>query len=365
MRGSRYPLRRDKGRRGVSVLLLAFLVGIGLVLAYGPSFGGSAARKIRIEEGMSVMEIADLLKNEGIIRSTTTFRALAFLRGDAKKLRTGTYILNPDQSLPQIIELLLRGASQEVRITIPEGFTVADIDALLARNGLMEAGDIIACAVGALPREARQGEVGCDFSSFEFLPKSSGRITPWRSGMPESVGSMLEGYLFPDTYFVEVESFVPKFFLERQLTTFRHRVLEPFGQEIETSGRSLHEITTVASLVERETRTDAERLIVAGILWKRFDAGRSLDVDATIRYALGKKQGILTKDDLDAPTLYNTRRHRGLPPGPIGNAGLESILSSLRPEDSPYWYYLHDSSGQIHYAETNEEHNENKARHLR
>ncbi len=121
----------------------------------------------------------------------------------------------------------------------------------------------------------------------------------------------------------------------------------------------------MASLVEEETRTDDERAIVAGILWKRFDAGTGLGVDATVRYALDKPSSALTVSDLDTNSDYNTRKFRGLPPGAIASPSLESIKAALHPEASEYWYYLHGTDGQIRYAKTNEEHNENKYKYLR
>jgi UPF0755 protein len=345
---------RGNGVRCVVVLVVMFFVGVALVVVFEPLRGSPAATKIRIEEGMSVAEIADLLKEKGVIRSSLAFRAVALLQGSARTLRAGTYVLSPSQTTSEILDMLRQGSSQQIIVTIPEGFTVGDIDTLFVRKGLIESGEIVKCAAGE-----------CDFSSFEFLPKPSGRITPWRSGMPEGAGSVLEGYLFPDTYYVEVESFVLKFFLERLLATFRRQVLDALEKDLKSSPRTLHEVITMASLVEREAGTDAERSVVAGILWKRFDAGMGLDVDATIRYALGREQGPLMKDDLNTSSLYNTRRYRGLPPGPISNPGLKSILAALRPEASPYWYYLHDAAGKIHYAVTNDEHNANKALYLR
>jgi UPF0755 protein len=120
----------------------------------------------------------------------------------------------------------------------------------------------------------------------------------------------------------------------------------------------------MASLIERETSSDDEREIVSGILWKRLSADQGLAVDATVRYALGKITEALTKDDLSIDSAYNTRKYRGLPPGPIANPGLKSIKAAINPKDSPYFYYLHGKDGQIRYSETNDEHNLKKAKYL-
>ncbi len=170
--------------------------------------------------------------------------------------------------------------------------------------------------------------------------------------------------MFPETYFVAVLEYQPKFLLERLLGEFRKRVIAPYDNDIRTSHRTLGQIVTMASLVEEESRHGDERAVVAGILWKRFDAKMALDVDATVRYVLGKREA-LKESDLAINSAYNPRRFVGLPPGPIANPSESSIVAALHPHASDYWYYLHDAQGNIHYARTNEEHNENRARYLR
>ncbi len=306
---------------------------------------GSTERiPLTIEQGMSTSAIAELLEESEVIRSSTAFRLYARIHGLQGSLQAGEFIFTKDQSVPEVIDALQSGKTQEISITIPEGFTVKDIDDLLAEQGLTKPSDVIDCANT------------CDFASFEFLPSSTGRAER---------GGKLEGYLYPDTYFVSPKDFVVKFFLERLLTTFRNSVIEEFAEDIEQSPYDLDQIVIMASLVEEETRTDDERAIVAGILWKRFDAGTGLGVDATVRYALDKPSSALTVSDLDTNSDYNTRKFRGLPPGAIASPSLESIKAALHPEASEYWYYLHGTDGQIRYAKTNEEHNENKYKYLR
>jgi UPF0755 protein len=120
----------------------------------------------------------------------------------------------------------------------------------------------------------------------------------------------------------------------------------------------------MASIIEKESRNNTERPIVAGILWKRFDNNWMLGADATTRYTTGKKTEPLTTDDLSDPNKWNTRAVRGLPPGAICNPGLSSIEAAANPQESDYWYYLHGNDGQIRYAETLEEHNKNKSDYL-
>lgn len=332
----------------------AFLLVItGAVLWYrhalGPVDAESAAeRQVTIAEGMSVGDIAGLLEEEGIIRSSVAFTMFVRLRGAGKNLQAGHFVLSPAMDTADVVEMLRTGKAREIAVTVPEGFSLNDIDALLAKKGLMESGALLDCA--------RR----CDFSSFEFLPKRF----EWLA-LSEAPGGRIEGYLFPDTYYVEPGNVVPKFFLERLLGEFRRRVVEGLARDLRDSRRSLHEVVTMASLIEEEAKTNEERPVIAGILWKRADAKVGLDVDATIRYAVGKKTEPLTAEDLRVNSPYNTRRYRGLPPGPIANPGIASIRAALHPQATEYWYYLHGKDGTVRYAVTNDEHNANKAKYLR
>ncbi|PIP65772.1 endolytic transglycosylase MltG [Candidatus Peregrinibacteria bacterium CG10_big_fil_rev_8_21_14_0_10_49_16] len=330
-------------------LIITFLIAtIGSYFWYGYNLGpvskkNAKREQITIEQGMSVEQITNLLAEKGMIRSPLAFKLHVAFNGLSAALQAGTFIFDQSMNAEEVVMLLTTGKSKEIRITIPEGFTVKDIDALLAEQQLIEAGDILDCLKV------------CDFSSFEFLPDKKDLARR---------GGKLEGYLFPDTYYVEPGNFVPKFFLERMLNAFRSRVLRDLYDDLATSERSVHEMITMAALIEEETQTDEERPVVAGILWKRYDEGMGLGVDATVRYILDKPTGVLTGSDLNTDSQYNLRKFRGLTPGPIASPGIKSIQAALRPEKSEYWYYLHGSDGQIHYAVTNEEHNMNKYKYL-
>ncbi len=329
-------------------LLLLFVILLGAYGAYRFELsavdGGSESRVlVDIPSGSSLVKIADLLASKGVVRSSFAFRIYARLHGYASSLPAGSFVVRPSMNVKEVIETLTGTVGEEVTITVPEGYTVKDMDALLAKKGLIQPGELLHCAQT------------CDFSTFDFLPHRSG-LAPR--------GGKLEGYLFPDTYFVLTHDFQPKFFLERLLGTFRKRVVDPLAPDIATSGHSLHEIVTMASLVEEESRRDDERHVIAGILWKRLQQGVPLGVDAAVRYIVGATSSALTKDDLDLASPYNLRKVRGLPPGPIASPGLASIRAALRPTPTPYLYYLHGADGVIHYAQTNDEHNKNRALYL-
>jgi UPF0755 protein len=328
------------------VFLLAAVVAFGwYTTALRPVDLLSTERTlITIPKGSSVRGIANLLKEKDMVRSAMAFSIYVKLVGAESELQAGTFFVRPSQSTSEIVAILRKGLATSQNITIPEGFTVRQIDELLSKSGLTTSGSIVACAQT------------CDFSAFTFLAKRK-NLAPH--------GGNLEGYLFPETYNIAGTSVEPKAFLERMLRTFEERVVTQLSADIKKSGRSLHDIVIMASLLEEETKTAEERPIVSGILWRRLTTGIKLGVDATIRYVLEKGRGGITVADLNVNSPYNTRKFGGLPPGPISNPGLTNIKAALAPTESPYLYYLHDKSGRIHYAKTNEEHNVNKRLYLR
>lgn len=299
---------------------------------------------VTVEQGMSVEHIAGLLHGRGIIRSAPAFRFYLRFTGEDRDIKAGRFVLQPSHSVPEIVDILRSGRGEEIVLTIPEGFSVSEIDRLLADRGLT--------SIGAFARCARE----CDLSDVWFVPQNT--------GLAER-GGVVEGYLYPDTYFVAAQQFDIEQFMRRLLRTFEQKVIEAFPEQLARSNRSLHEVITMASLIEKEASNDDERPVIAGILWNRYDAGVGLGVDATVRYILNKPTAAITVADLNTNSPYNTRKFRGLPPGPIASPGQKSIAAAFNPSETEYWYYLHDPRGRIHYAKTNEEHNINRHLYLR
>jgi UPF0755 protein len=333
----------------LSLLVIFALTFVSWNLWYGralraPDAGNEERVIVRIQKGASTADIAETLEEKGIIRSKAAFVRYAKKSGKAHALQAGSFVLLKSMDVPAVIDALTSGTSQEAPVTVPEGYTAMDIDALLAEKGIIAPGELMACVQS------------CDFSDVSFLPTAA--------GLAER-GGRLEGYLYPDTYFVVLDDFDPEAFLRRMLSTFRQKVVVELEGGIASSDRTLHEVVTMASLIEKETRTDDERPVVSGILWKRYDAQMGLGVDATVRYILEKPTAALTTADLNANSPYNLRKFRGLPPGPIASPGIASIRAALKPQESDYWYYLHGKDGQVRYAVTNEEHNLNKYKYLR
>ena len=183
-----------------------------------------------------------------------------------------------------------------------------------------------------------------DFSQdFEFLKEK-----------PENAS--LEGYLFPDTYEIKKGESLENV-IRKMLDNFDKKITNDLREEIKTQNRTLYQVLTMASLLEREVKSYEHRQIAAGILWKRLRNGWPLHVDATLVYITGKGSEELTKDDLEIDSPYNTYKYYGLPAGPICNPGIDSIKAAVDYKESDYWFYLTTPSGQTEFSKTLNEHN--------
>ncbi len=289
--------------------------------------------RFTVEKGTTARSLGGSLAEAGLVRNEQRWLFYLKLSGDGACLKAGDFELRPSQSLPELMETMCGvPIPDDVPFTVVEGWRIRDIDAAMVEAGLIEAG------------------------AYQALAEDPSRFT-----LPFTVeGPTLEGYLFPDTYKISADEFDPEKFIQRQLTAFYdrfgHGAVAGFGNH------TLHEVVIMASMLEREEPKPENRPMVAGVLWKRLDGSWNLGVDATSRYTLedwNDRRAFLKKlRDPDDP--YNTRLRGGLPPTAIGNAGLDSLRAAITPEDSRYWYYLHDERGDVHFARDGREHEANR-----
>ncbi|HLG25410.1 MAG TPA: endolytic transglycosylase MltG [Candidatus Gracilibacteria bacterium] len=292
-----------------------------------------------IKKGETSGEIAHNLKEKGLILDEGTFKLYAKLNGVDRNIVAGRFIVSRSQNMPEIVAIITDSKKSEMVLTVPEGTTIQQIDEKLVALGAIETGDFVK-AINEFK----------DYDKYPFIDREA------VSGLAHP----LEGYLFPDTYFLESQNFYSEDLIQLMLNNFAKR-MEPHMGEL--GKRSLHEVITMASIVEMEVRTTDDRPIVAGILWKRLDSGWMIGADATLLYL--KEDRSIDYQDLQEESPYNTRKNAGLPPGPIGNPGIKAILATLTPEESPYFFYLTTlDTGEVIYAVTNEEHNANKVKYL-
>lgn len=318
-----------KYKVGLSVLFLLLLGGtFWWKLTLRPvNLADKTAIPFVVEKGEGVIEISRQLKNKNLINDSISFRILTFLLGITKNLQAGNYYLSPSMGAGEVARALTKGKS-DIKVTIVEGLRQEEIgEALLA-------------------------------SGFPL------NLSAWRE---EVVSRSLEGKLFPDTYFFPKEASQGAI-----LKIIEKNYTQKVGSELKLTVQidlSLKEILTLASIVEREANNEADRKIVAGILFKRWQNNWLLQADATVQYAVANAKEWwpkkLTDSDLKIKSPYNTYLYRGLPPGPICNPGLLSIRAVVNYEDSPYWFYLSDTAGKIHYASSDAEQAENIKNYLR
>jgi len=288
-----------------------------------PPSGFPTAALIKIKEGETLGSISVHFKEERVIRSEFLFKtAIVFFGGD-RSIIAGTYFFPRAQNVFKIA-WRVTSADYEIkpaRITIPEGVNSREI------------ADILGAQLLGFDKDA-------------FL-----KIAPAQ-----------EGYLFPDTYFF-LPGEEPKVVLNALRKNFNAHLPEVSG-EIEAFGKPLSEIIIMASLLEEEAATLEDRRIIAGILWERIKKDMRLQVDAVFPYIIGKNTFEVTRADLQTDSPYNTYKYKGLPPGPITNPGLDSILAAVTPTKTKYVYYLSDHSGNLHYSVTYEQHLQAKAKYL-
>jgi len=298
----------------------------------------------KVSKGDSAKVIAENLKDTGLIKNPFLFRLYIFLALGQYSLKPGEYELSSKMPIRDIGDTLVLGGVNEVIITIPEGFSLKQVEDRLVGAGLAKRDELMNYRPEADPLLA---------------DKFSKAAPPILSDKPKSVS--LEGYLFPDTY---------RFFKDATLSDVISKMIDNLSNKltpdletaIKNSSYSTYEILTMASLIEKEISKDSDRPVVAGILWKRLKAGVPLQVDATLVYITGRSE--IYEADKKINSRYNTYFYRGLPKGPIANPGLSAIKAAIFPEVSPYWYYLSAKDGATIFSKTLDEHNRNRAVYL-
>ncbi|MFT5679983.1 MAG: UPF0755 protein [Myxococcota bacterium] len=284
-----------------------------------------------VQPGSTPRGLGPKLAEAGIIDDGDAFTTYVRITKEGGCLKAGRFRLRRSMSAEEILEVVCGvPLANDEPFTVVEGWRIREIDAALTAKGWIEAGEYATLA--AKPE---------DFTATFPLPDDT-----------------LEGYLYPETYMVDAEKFTAEGFIQRQLDTLTERFYTENADAITASSRDWSDLLIMASMIEREEPTPANRPLIAGILWKRIDSNWFLGVDATSRYTLDEwndRRAFLGKlRDPDDP--YNTRLRYGLPPTPIGNPGQVALEASLKPEESEFWYYLHDSKQVLHPSRNQAEH---------
>lgn len=336
------------------VLLGTLLIVAGWFFVFVPGQVSGAELPFRIQDGSGVFAIAEALEEKGFISNRWLFVGYVAAKGWYNDLKAGVYLLSPAMSIGEIARKLEAGDTLKQTVTIVEGWNVRDIGWYLENRDLFTAEEFFELV----------GFPAADYSKpTEFpTPKDFSNRFEFLQDKPKNVG--LEGYLFPDTYQLEYGSSLEAL-VEMMLENFDKKITQELQTEMKRQRKTIFEVITMASLIEKEVQMPRDRRLVSGILWKRLNAGIPLQVDATISYITGKKTTKISKEETQIDSPYNTYRYKGLPFGPIANPGLDSILAALYPEKSNFWYYLSTPRGETIFSRTLEEHNKAKAKYLR
>lgn len=306
----------------IATAVIVLLVGIWVIFGDTPR-DFPKGEVVNIPEGVSAQTIGEILAEEGVVESARVFELVARTFFDSKDLQAGDYIFEKKLSTFGVTERIIKGkyGLTPVSVTFFEGMTVREMAEQL----------------------------------HEALP----HIKPARF---RAHAADLEGYLFPDTYYI-LPNATAGDVVEMLYTEFENQIAT-IQDEIDASGRSLHDIITMASLIERESRTPETRRMVSGILWNRIEIGMALQVDAVFGYIYDTETFSPRFSDLEIDSPYNTYQNVGLPPGPIANPGFDSILAALEPTPSDYLFYLTGRNGNFYYARTFEQHLANRRLYL-
>ena len=324
-------------RKALRYILILAIVG---VLIIGGGLGAlylvpntfaqdDGTQVLVIEKGQTGSEIADMLFERGLIRSTQGFKLWLYLSGTNDKLQTGHYQIPNKVTVRELISLLQEGHVESIRVTIPEGYTVGDIAIVLEKNQIMKAKDFLAEAKTYVP--------------YPYMKGTKPATYP------------VEGFLFPSTYEIPVGA-TPRDVIQMMADEMNRYLTPAVKKQIQAQHMSIHDFVTLASIVERESLFDADRPTIAGVFKKRLAHGIPLQSDATISYVLGYAKENVTIGDTQLQSPYNTYVSKGLPPGPIANPGKKSLDAVLYSENTDYLYFVADKEGHNHFSKTYEEH---------
>lgn len=286
-------------------------------------------KTIEIAKNETGTDISKHLVEEGLIRSTWEFKLALMLQGANNKLQEGYYRIPNNISLHELIGTLQKGNVMDVKVTIPEGFTIRQIAERLQEEHVVSAEAFLAEARTFVPYMYMYG--------------------------PQPVEYKAEGFLFPSTYEIPINS-TPKDILTMMTSEMNRQLTPEIRARIKAKGMSIHDFITLASLVEREAYLDEDRPLIAAVFEKRLAINMPLQSCASIEYLLGTRKAVLSLADVQVESPYNTYLNTGLPPGAIANPGLKSMEAVLDAPKTEDLFFVADANGKHHFSKTYDEH---------
>jgi UPF0755 protein len=295
--------------------------------------------KVAIPKGASTRAVQKILEEKGILRQRSSFVFVARILKVSKGIQAGEYAFSPSDSLYTILRKLKTGdvvQPEAVRkmVTFPEGMSIYKMGEVLRKNGISDPDRFQGLVKEGITEDLRKRH----WSIFKYIPSES-----------------LEGYLYPDTYWFFEKAEVPDL-AEIMLARFEELVL-PFWEKAEKDTKySLHEIITLASIIEKEAQKPEERVIISSVYHNRLNKNMFMGACPTIKYALDNPTKKVYYEQLDVDSPFNTYKKKGLPPGPICNPGIESIKAAVYPADTNYYFFVAKKDGSHIFSSTGAEH---------
>lgn len=309
----------------IAVICIAVVIAAG-VLFYIGGLGkaldseNTQTVNVTIPSGSGTIQIGQQLEENSIISSADKFKLWSRIKGYDSQYKAGTYALSPSMDFQTIADIIVGGKVNTVNFTVPEGYTIYQTARVIADSGLGDYDTLVSLIEAA------------DFD-YDFLDDA------------QNNKNKLEGYLFPNTYTID-EGMSEEQIIKVMLDEFEKQPLKAItdkklsSQHNASSGRSINEIITIASIIERECKVDEERKLVASVIYNRLEKGMPLQMCSTVQYVLGKQKEVLTYADTRIESPYNTYTNAGLPPGPICSPGLAAVQAALHPADTDYLYFV-------------------------
>ncbi|MBX4187061.1 MAG: endolytic transglycosylase MltG [Candidatus Doudnabacteria bacterium] len=348
------------GFRNSVLLILGLLVVTALVLGiyYYTKVNRAAtseSREVRVSiaKGSSTRQIATDLENQKVISNKNIFIIYSKLHNAGGKIQAGDYLLNSNMTVAEVVDVLTAGkvAASGTNVTIVEGLNNKQIGNYLVSRGIIQ------------NRSDLENVLDQDNFNFKFET--------------EAKQFNYQGFLFPDTYKLSKDKSVADL-VSKMLNNFESKISDQMLTDIQKQNRKLSNVLILASIIEKEVGRNKEKItaedlqamnqerkLVASVFYNRLQIGMALESDATVNYITGKADRSVTIEDTKIKSPYNTYRQAGLPPAPISNPGLDSIMSAIYPADTDYLYFLNAPDGTAYFAKTLAEHNANKARYLK
>ena len=312
----------------LSTLLVWGISGIFYYQVSNPAGESTDSITISIAPGATLKQISNNLESHNLIRSASSFRLLANIRKKQTHIQVGEYELSQSMLPMDILKAITSGKTVLHPITIPEGYRITEIAELFSKKILIDKEVFI--------KESRNKDL------IQELDINS---------------DSLEGYLFPETYHFSKHSSEKKI-IQTMLNTFKQKMKsQSILDQVANSKMSMHEIITLASLIEKETGKNEERKHISSVFHNRLRKNMRLQTDPTVIYAIEEFDGNIRKKDLNIDSPYNTYRYKGLPPGPIASPGIESIIAALNPIKSNHFYFVSRKDGSHHFSSNLREHN--------